>query len=81
MEIEEVKIKVLVDDVAGTQPKGLLGQHGLAIMIEAHYDSGRVFKVLFDTGQEFKTLLHNADLLNEEISSIDAIAISHRHYD
>jgi len=81
MSIQKVKIKVLVDDVAGPRPRGLLGQHGLAIIVEAYYGSGKRFKLLFDTGQEFQTLMHNANLLSEEISDVDIIVLSHRHYD
>jgi 7,8-dihydropterin-6-yl-methyl-4-(beta-D-ribofuranosyl)aminobenzene 5'-phosphate synthase len=48
----------------------------VAFLIEA--ESGRL---LFDTGQSGTVLLHNLDLLEVEPASIDAVAISHAHYD
>jgi 7,8-dihydropterin-6-yl-methyl-4-(beta-D-ribofuranosyl)aminobenzene 5'-phosphate synthase len=38
-------------------------------------------RLLFDTGQSDTVLLHNLDLLNVEPGSIDAVAVSHAHYD
>lgn len=81
MSIRKIEIKVLVDDVAGSRPRGILGQHGLAMIVETYYDSNKRFRLLFDTGQEFRTLIHNANLLGENIQNINAIALSHRHYD
>jgi 7,8-dihydropterin-6-yl-methyl-4-(beta-D-ribofuranosyl)aminobenzene 5'-phosphate synthase len=48
----------------------------VAFLVEA--EGGRL---LFDTGQSGSVLLHNLDLLHVEPSSIDAVAISHGHYD
>jgi 7,8-dihydropterin-6-yl-methyl-4-(beta-D-ribofuranosyl)aminobenzene 5'-phosphate synthase len=48
----------------------------LAFLIEAE---GR--RVLFDTGQSGTVLLHNLGLLGIHPQTIDALAISHGHYD
>jgi len=48
----------------------------LAFLIET--ESGRI---LFDTGQSSTVLLHNLDLLGIEPAAINALAISHAHYD
>jgi 7,8-dihydropterin-6-yl-methyl-4-(beta-D-ribofuranosyl)aminobenzene 5'-phosphate synthase len=70
-----MKLTCLVDDAV--QPDtGFWGEHGLAYLIEA---DGR--RVLFDTGQSGTVLLHNLELLNIDPASIDALAISHAHYD
>ena len=72
---KEPKITCVVDNAV--QPGSCLrGEHGLAFLIEI--ESGRV---LFDTGQSGAVLLHNLDVLEIEPESIDALAISHAHYD
>ncbi len=54
---------------------GVLGEHGLAWWIET---GDR--RVLFDTGQGL-TLTHNARHLGIDLSTADAIVLSHGHYD
>jgi 7,8-dihydropterin-6-yl-methyl-4-(beta-D-ribofuranosyl)aminobenzene 5'-phosphate synthase len=54
---------------------GLLGEHGLAYWINA---DGR--KLLFDTGQG-KVLPENARQLGLHLGGIEAVALSHGHYD
>jgi 7,8-dihydropterin-6-yl-methyl-4-(beta-D-ribofuranosyl)aminobenzene 5'-phosphate synthase len=68
-----VKLTYLVDDYC-TSP-GLLGEHGLSILIET---SGA--KLLFDTGLGL-ALDFNASALGVDFSSIDAVALSHGHND
>ena len=52
------------------------GEHGVVFLIEKE---GR--RLLFDTGQSGTVLLHNLDLLGVDPGTIDAVAISHAHYD
>ena len=52
------------------------GEHGLAFLIET--EAGRL---LFDTGQSGTVLLHNLEVLGVDPATIDALAISHAHYD
>jgi 7,8-dihydropterin-6-yl-methyl-4-(beta-D-ribofuranosyl)aminobenzene 5'-phosphate synthase len=52
------------------------GEHGIAFLIET--DDRRV---LFDTGRSGAVLMHNLDRLNVEPATIDAVALSHGHYD
>ena len=67
-------ICVIDDAVQRSSP--YWGEHGLAFLIEAE---GRC--VLFDTGQSGTVLLHNLGLLGIDPQTIDALAISHGHYD
>ena len=69
------KIICVVDNKAlkGTHLKT---EHGLAFWIETKYGT-----VLFDTGQTADVLSHNISLLNLNAKDIDALAISHAHYD
>ena len=55
--------------------RGLLGEHGLSLLIE-----GQGKRWLFDTGCG-SVLLHNLDILGVTPDSIDALIISHGHYD
>jgi 7,8-dihydropterin-6-yl-methyl-4-(beta-D-ribofuranosyl)aminobenzene 5'-phosphate synthase len=71
--IKTLELTVLVEN----QPigRGLLGEHGLAFHLNA---DGR--SVLFDTGQGL-TLTHNAEHLGIDLSKLEAIVLSHGHYD
>ncbi len=71
--IKHVCITTLVEDT--TSGTGLFGEHGLSFWIE-YGDQG----VLFDTGQT-GLLLENAKLLGANVAKIDAIVLSHGHYD
>ncbi|MCC7406610.1 MAG: MBL fold metallo-hydrolase [Phycisphaeraceae bacterium] len=68
-----VRVIVLVENTVRRQ--GLIGEHGLAYWIEA---GGR--HVLFDTGQG-QALAHNAERLGLDLSAVEAVVLSHGHYD
>jgi len=70
-----MKVLCVVDD-AVQRSSPYWGEHGLAFLIEAE---GR--RALFDTGQSGTVLLHNLGLLGIDLQTIDAVAISHGHYD
>lgn len=70
-----MRVTCVVDD-AVCDHSPFWGEHGLAFLIET--ESGRV---LFDTGQSGTVLLHNLELLGIEPKAINALAISHAHYD
>ncbi len=69
----KVRLTTICDNK--TPGRGLLGEHGLSIFLEA---GERRF--LFDTGTG-QTLLHNAGVLGIDLSKLDAILLSHGHYD
>ncbi len=68
-----LKITLLVENTA--RKRGLLAEHGLSFLIETGGE-----KILFDTGQGL-ALRHNAAQLNLDLKTIDAVALSHGHYD
>ncbi len=68
-----VRITVLVDNVV--RAPGLLGEHGLSYLIETGER-----RILFDTGQGM-VLRHNAVELNLPLGDLDAVVLSHGHYD
>jgi 7,8-dihydropterin-6-yl-methyl-4-(beta-D-ribofuranosyl)aminobenzene 5'-phosphate synthase len=69
----DAQITVLVENLAGG--RGLLAEHGLSFWIEI---GSR--RILFDTGQT-NILLHNAHGLGIDLNTVDAIVLSHGHYD
>jgi len=70
-----MKVTCVVDD-AVQRSSPFWGEHGVAFLIET--EAGRV---LFDTGQSGTVLLHNLESLDVDPATIDALAISHAHYD
>lgn len=66
-------ITSLMDDYCPR--RGLRGEHGLSLLIET---DGK--RILFDTGQG-PAFIDNARLLGVDLSSIDAVILSHGHYD
>ncbi len=68
----EIKITTLSENSAiGVS----IGEWGLSMLIEA---SGR--KILFDTGGG-AAVVHNAPLMGVDLTAVDAIVLSHGHYD
>ena len=70
-----MKVTCVVDNTVGDHST-FWGEHGVAFLIET--EAGRV---LFDTGRSGTVLLHNLDLLDVEPEAINALALSHAHYD
>ncbi len=70
----ELKITTLIENMPDAAGE-LLYEHGLSLYIEFH---GK--KILFDTGQS-GDFLKNAGKLGKSMKDLDAIIISHGHYD
>lgn len=56
------------------------GQHGISFLIEAYGNNSKK-NVLVDVGQNHEALIHNMKLLNVKPETIDAIVVTHCHYD
>jgi 7,8-dihydropterin-6-yl-methyl-4-(beta-D-ribofuranosyl)aminobenzene 5'-phosphate synthase len=71
--LKRLELTVLVEN----QPmgRGLLGEHGLAFHLRAD-----AHDILFDTGQGL-AVSHNAEALGIDLAGIEAIVLSHGHYD
>ena len=70
-----MKVTCVVDD-AVQRSSPFWGEHGLAFLIAV---GDR--RVLFDMGQSGTVLLRNLGLLGVDLATIDALAVSHGHYD
>jgi len=69
-----IRITILCENTVGTTLP-VLGEHGFAVFIEMKRGN-----YLFDTGQGF-SIVHNAQCLTKDLTSIKKIFISHGHYD
>ena len=69
-----VELTVLVDNEA--RGASMMSEHGLAMLIR-----GPGGTYLFDTAATGEALLHNAAAMGVAPSSIDAVILSHGHYD
>lgn len=68
-----MEITVLTENTVSR--RGLLAEHGLSVLVE----EGRK-RILFDTGQS-GVYIHNAEQLGISLEGLDAIVLSHGHYD
>lgn len=68
-----IQLTILVENTA--QGRGLLGEHGWSVHIKS-----KVGSLLFDTGQS-GLLRHNASSLGIDLSTVQAVGLSHGHYD
>ncbi|MBP1912952.1 MBL fold metallo-hydrolase [Thermococcus stetteri] len=68
-------ITILFENHAGWK-KGLIGYHGFSALVE-HNE----YRVLVDTGTDGRVLLNNMRELGVEPDSIDALFLTHGHYD
>ena len=69
----EIRITVLVENSVNT--RGLRAEHGLAFLIQTERH-----QLLFDTGQS-DLLLQNACNLRLDLRDMEAVVLSHGHYD
>ena len=78
-EVEYIRITTLMDDYAGYETS-FYAQHGISLLIDIY--SNQVYKrILLDVSQEGKPILHNMNIMGIKAESIDAIFLTHCHYD
>lgn len=69
------KLTTLCENYVPAGGRGLLGEHGLAILIETPEET-----ILFDTGQGLG-LVRNAQILGKDLCGVGQVVLSHGHYD
>lgn len=78
--LQALRITIVVENSATIRNSSVWAQHGLSILLELGFGLDRM-KLLMDTGTSSSVMLHNADVLNIDLSEIDLISLSHGHYD
>ncbi len=78
-ELDSLKITVLTEDSV-LYESHYLGQHGVSFLLEGAKGSD-VMRILVDVGQNSQALLNNMRLMDISPSSIDAVVLTHCHYD
>ncbi|MCD1295592.1 MBL fold metallo-hydrolase [Methanocella sp. CWC-04] len=71
----KIKITCLIDNTVSFG-SGYWGEHGLSFYIESNG-----VRVLLDTGQTEEVLSHNLKVAGIDLDGLDAIVLSHGHYD
>ncbi len=74
-----MKLTVLVEDSVRTTRRDLTAKHGLSFLIECETEGSR-FYLLMDTGPS-DVILQNSNAMGINLAKIDAIFLSHGHYD
>ena len=70
------RIQILVNNITGEEDSDLEQSGGLSVWIEAN---GKT--ILFDAGGDYQSLLQNVDKLKLDLGKLDALLISHNHWD
>ncbi len=78
-ELNSLKITVLTEDSV-LYESHYLGQHGVSFLLEGVKGSD-VMRILVDVGQNSQALLNNMKLMNISPLIIDAVVLTHCHYD
>ncbi|MFW9902693.1 MAG: MBL fold metallo-hydrolase [Candidatus Thorarchaeota archaeon] len=78
MTIQKLEIQILVENVAGFG--GTLGEAGFSALVNIKFSDSDL-KLLFDTGPSPVAFLNNIKELDVDLTTIDAIVLSHGHWD
>ena len=79
--IKNACLTVLIEDsLEKKDKKGLVAKHGLSVLVEGEVNDASV-RVLMDSGPSAEALLNNVDVLDVNLRKIDAVLLSHGHYD
>ncbi len=78
-QIEEVRVKIIIDNLANSV--GTVGEKGFSTFISVRKNNDEMKHYLFDTGLTEEAFLHNVQALNVDLKLLDAVILSHGHYD
>lgn len=79
--VRQVELLILVDDSPNKNNPSLRAKHGLSVFVRAKTKGKDEVAVLMDTSPSSEILLHNADLMGVNLNKLDAVILSHAHYD
>ena len=78
--VDEVELKFLVEDTKSPAKPWIWSEHGLAVLVRTKTGENEA-SILLDTGTTGRTILHNAYKMKIAFDKINAIVLSHGHYD
>jgi len=78
--VKKLRLVVLAEDSASESQRDVIAKHGLSFLIETEGDGDKI-SVLMDTGPSADIVLHNAEVMGVDLTKIDAVFLSHGHYD
>lgn len=78
--VERVRFTVLVDDSIGPEGRKLVAKHGLSFHVEITTAAEKT-RIIMDAGPPKDIAVRNADTVGIDLRQVDAIVISHGHYD
>lgn len=79
MTLDSLRITVIAEDTVPYESP-LWGQHGISFLLEAEKD-GLQKRIMVDVGQNFEALSHNMEILGTDPTTLDALVLTHCHYD
>ena len=78
--ISRIRITALIDSIVHYEAP-IYAENGLSLFLELKSEDGLKTTILLDTGWTGDALLRNAKILDVDLSKLDAIVLSHNHYD
>ncbi|MFW9916717.1 MAG: MBL fold metallo-hydrolase [Candidatus Thorarchaeota archaeon] len=79
MLVQELTVKIIVDNTA--IGGGFLAEAGFSALAEVQYPDSTSQKILFDTGPSPVAFQHNVKMYEIDLGTLDAIVLSHGHWD
>ncbi|MCR6693030.1 MAG: MBL fold metallo-hydrolase, partial [archaeon YNP-LCB-003-016] len=74
------RMTVFSDNYASLRSRGCWAQHGFGALLEFRFED-LILNVVFDCGPSMDVVKHNLDVLKLDFSGVNAIFLSHGHYD
>lgn len=74
-----LRIYTLADNLV--MSTGLQGQWGLSMLLEILDRGGETHKIIFDTGGDKRSLMHNIEKMRVNIRDVECVVLSHGHGD
>jgi 7,8-dihydropterin-6-yl-methyl-4-(beta-D-ribofuranosyl)aminobenzene 5'-phosphate synthase len=78
--VDRVRLAVLAEDTVNKRRPHLVAKHGLSLLVETTM-AGVETRILMDAGPPPNVALRNATAMRARVQELDAIVISHGHYD
>jgi 7,8-dihydropterin-6-yl-methyl-4-(beta-D-ribofuranosyl)aminobenzene 5'-phosphate synthase len=78
--VDRARLTILAEDTVNKRRLHLVAKHGLSLLVETT-TAGVDTRILMDAGPPPNVALRNATTMHAQVRELDAIVISHGHYD